>query len=249
MPRAPTSCSTRDPARDSPVDQLEGPAAAARELQREHLLSRRLPVADAGQRVRNVGVRSRGLGSERNKLALRVDFDRYTTGQRFLGLKSIVLDNLCRIGSFVAERVAMAFFDRVGAAGAARIVLPAVYQQRLPRRLRHRRSGRADFLARTLGENAGYLFSLPAIRAVLYGDYLGDDLASTSDGSSRRITSSNRTRSSTRRFATCFARSTTPMTECGGIGSISTRSAAVRQPTWRSRTSWPRTMASSATPR
>src|SRR5262245_3604986 len=38
--------------------------------------------------VRNVGIRSRGTGSRSGvKPGLRVDFDRYTTNQKFLGLK------------------------------------------------------------------------------------------------------------------------------------------------------------------
>src|SRR5262245_38550237 len=38
--------------------------------------------------VRNIGVRSRGTGSRSGvKPGLRVDFDRYTTNQKFLGLK------------------------------------------------------------------------------------------------------------------------------------------------------------------
>ena len=66
-------------------------------------------------RVRNAAVRSRG-GASRNpsKPALRIDFNRYTTGQRFLGLKSLVLDNLWQHGSFVAESTTMAFFERMG---------------------------------------------------------------------------------------------------------------------------------------
>src|SRR5689334_2854080 len=42
-----------------------------------------------GATVRNVGIRSRGTGSRNpTKPGLRVDFDRYTSGQTFLGLKS-----------------------------------------------------------------------------------------------------------------------------------------------------------------
>src|SRR5690349_4512489 len=48
-----------------------------------------------GVKVRNVGIRSRGLGSRNaTKLGLRVDFNRYTTGLKFEGLKAVVLDNL-----------------------------------------------------------------------------------------------------------------------------------------------------------
>ncbi len=43
-----------------------------------------------GQTVRNVGIRSRGLGSRSaTKPGLRVDFDRYSTGQQFLGLNRL----------------------------------------------------------------------------------------------------------------------------------------------------------------
>lgn len=68
-----------------------------------------------GQTVRNVGIRSRGLGSRSgNKPGLRVDFDRYSTDQTFLGLKSFVLDNLTQDKSGVRETVAMRFFTRLG---------------------------------------------------------------------------------------------------------------------------------------
>ena len=68
-----------------------------------------------GQTVRNVGIRSRGLGSRSGtKPGLRVDFDRYATDQTFLGLKSFVLDNLTQDASGVRETVAMRLFARLG---------------------------------------------------------------------------------------------------------------------------------------
>ena len=68
-----------------------------------------------GQTVRNVGIRSRGLGSRSaTKPGLRVDFDRYSGGQQFLGLKSFVLDNLTQDFSGIKEAVAMRFFARLG---------------------------------------------------------------------------------------------------------------------------------------
>lgn len=68
-----------------------------------------------GQTVRNVGIRSRGLGSRSStKPGLRVDFDRYSSGQQFLGLKSFVLDNLTQDKTGVRETVAMRFFTRLG---------------------------------------------------------------------------------------------------------------------------------------
>ena len=68
-----------------------------------------------GQTVRNVGIRSRGLGSRSaTKPGLRVDFDRYSSGQQFLGLKSLVLDNLTQDFSGIKETTAMRFFTRLG---------------------------------------------------------------------------------------------------------------------------------------
>ena len=68
-----------------------------------------------GQTVRGAGIRSRGLGSRRAaKPGLRVDFDRYSGGQQFLGLKSLVLDNLTQDFSGIKETAAMRFFTRLG---------------------------------------------------------------------------------------------------------------------------------------
>ena len=68
-----------------------------------------------GQTVRNVGIRSRGLGSRSStKPGLRVDFDRYSSGQQFLGLKSFVLDNLTQDNTGIKETAAMRFFARFG---------------------------------------------------------------------------------------------------------------------------------------
>jgi spore coat protein CotH len=68
-----------------------------------------------GLTVRNVGIRSRGLGSRSNvKPGLRVDMDRYAADQTFVGLKSFVLDNLVQDASMLKERLAMAFFRRMG---------------------------------------------------------------------------------------------------------------------------------------
>lgn len=68
-----------------------------------------------GQTVRNVGIRSRGLGSRSStKPGLRVDFDRYSDGQHFLGLKSFVLDNLTQDRTGIKETTAMRFMSRLG---------------------------------------------------------------------------------------------------------------------------------------
>ena len=68
-----------------------------------------------GQTVRNAGIRSRGRGSRSGtKPGLRVDFDRYASGQTFLGLKSFILDNLTQDPSGVHETVAAGFYARLG---------------------------------------------------------------------------------------------------------------------------------------
>ncbi len=68
-----------------------------------------------GTTVDNIGIRSRGLGSRSStKPGLRVDFDRYKDGQHFLGLKSLVLDNLTQDRTGIKETTAMRFFTRLG---------------------------------------------------------------------------------------------------------------------------------------
>jgi spore coat protein H len=70
-----------------------------------------------GQTVRNIGIRSRGTGSRSGvKPGLRVDFDRYTTDQKFLGLKSVILRNNTQDPSGMRERLGMALFKRMGLA-------------------------------------------------------------------------------------------------------------------------------------
>ena len=68
-----------------------------------------------GQTAFNVGIRSRGFGSRSGtKPGLRVDMDRYTLDQTFLGLKSFVLDNLTQDPSAIHETVTMKLFARLG---------------------------------------------------------------------------------------------------------------------------------------
>jgi spore coat protein CotH len=152
----------------------------SRDLQqlRSHYLENTYYVADfqwRNLRVRNVAIRSRGSAS-RNPLkpALRVDFNRYTTGQQFLGLKSLVLDNVWQDGSFVAESTAMAFFERMGQAASresfCRLYINNVYHGVYA----IVESVDADFVTRTTKETGGYLFSYQ-YHSLFYGEYLGDD--------------------------------------------------------------------------
>ncbi len=58
-------------------------------------------------RIENVGIRSRGLGSRNpDKPGLKVDFNEYVS-QDFLGLKSLVLDNLVQDAAMMSERLSL----------------------------------------------------------------------------------------------------------------------------------------------
>ena len=68
-----------------------------------------------GRVVRNAGIRVRGRTSRSGqKPGLHVDFGEYVSGQRFLGLKSLDLDNLWQDPSMLRERLAMHVFRRMG---------------------------------------------------------------------------------------------------------------------------------------
>lgn len=70
-----------------------------------------------GLRMRNTAVRSRGNGSRyQAKPGLELTFDHYASQQRFLGLRSLVLDNLVTDPSMIRESSAMALMRRVGVA-------------------------------------------------------------------------------------------------------------------------------------
>src|SRR5262245_1709585 len=140
-------------------------------------------------RVRNISVRSRGTGSRNEfKIGLQISFDKYTDGQRFLGLSSLVLKNEWQDPALLRERIAMAFYNRMGVAAPreswARVYVNNEYWgvygviEDLT----------ADFLTRAFGEPAssaargekgddksGYLFECHW-QDVWRGDYRGDDL-------------------------------------------------------------------------
>lgn len=109
--------------------------------------------------VRNVGIRSRGTASRNGiKPGLRVDFDRYSNGQTFLGLKSFVLRNNTTDATSMHERVSMIFFARMG------IPVPREAHTRLYVNGAYVglysivESIDKDFLSRTRNENEGYLY-------------------------------------------------------------------------------------------
>jgi spore coat protein CotH len=127
-------------------------------------------------RIRNAGVRSRG-GATRNgtKLGLRVDFDRYVAKQKFLGLKSVVLKNLWQDGSMMHEQLAMAFFARMGQPASRESFCRLYINNEFQGLYSIVESVDNDYLARTLGENEGHLYSYQ-LQEPFRGEYLGDDL-------------------------------------------------------------------------
>ena len=68
-----------------------------------------------GVKAYNAGIRSRGVGSRSGaKPGLKIDFNHYASGQSYLGLKALVLDNLVQDPSGVHEATSMWFFARLG---------------------------------------------------------------------------------------------------------------------------------------
>jgi spore coat protein CotH len=86
-------------------------------LKRNFQLDTRYPAnfTWAGTTVRDVAIRSRGFGSRNGtKPGLEIEFDRYRDGQRFAGLRSMVLDNHWQDPSMMRERISMLFYRRLG---------------------------------------------------------------------------------------------------------------------------------------
>jgi spore coat protein CotH len=128
-------------------------------------------------RVRNAAVRVRGRATRSAaKPSLRVDFDRYVTGQRFLGLRSLVLDNGLQDPSLMREPLAMAVFARMGLA-SSRESFCRLYINNVEHGLYTIVEAiEPEFLTRTLQDAGGYLFEYH-YPGRYYGEDLGDDLS------------------------------------------------------------------------
>lgn len=130
--------------------------------------------------VRNVGIRSRGNGSRSGfKPGLRVDIDRYSSTQKFLGLKSFVLRNNTQDPSQLHEFLSMMFFRRLGLVAPreafARLFVNNVYSGLYT----IVESVDKSFLTRHYGENDGYLYDYdyPADAAPFYFEDRGTNPA------------------------------------------------------------------------
>jgi spore coat protein CotH len=145
-------------------------------------------------KVRNAGCRSRGWGSRNPvKPGLDIEFDRYVTGQRFLGLSSVVLDNLWQDPSMLKERLSMRLFRRMG------VPAPRESHVRLFVGSARQFAGLyavvepvdRPLLEREFGESDGYLYEFR------WNDvYLFEDLGSDLDAYAARFTARTRQRES-----------------------------------------------------
>lgn len=136
-----------------------------------------------GQTVRNVGIRSRGMGSRSaTKPGLRVDFDRYSTSQTWLGLKSLILDNLTQDPTGIKESVTMRLFNRMGIPASRESFTRLYVNNELIGLYTIVESVDKDLLARVYGEvngniqNDGYLFEYNYILGSPWRlEYLGSE--------------------------------------------------------------------------
>jgi spore coat protein CotH len=129
-----------------------------------------------GLRARNVGIRSRGLGSRSGvKPGLEVNFAHYSSRGQFLGLRALVLDNLTTDPSMIRERVSMAFLRRYG--------VPAPREVHAELFVNGQYFGvyaivepiDAVFVQRALGENSGALYEYHWLQPY-FATFLGEDL-------------------------------------------------------------------------
>ena len=130
-----------------------------------------------GIRVRNVGVRVRGLATRsRIKPGLRIDFNRYVGEQAFLGMAALILDNALKDPSMIRERTSMVLIKRMGQPAPresfGRVYINGVYEglYALVEAID------STFLAREIGDGLGYLFEHKFANG-FYGEYLGEDYA------------------------------------------------------------------------
>ena len=125
-------------------------------------------------RVRNVGIRSRGLGSRNGtKLGLRVDMARYTTGQTLAGLSTIVLDNLWQDDAMIRERLAFTIFERVGLAAPRESFCRLFINNEDQGLYAITEEIDGDFARRVTGETDGTVFEYHYLRDWRFDD-LGD---------------------------------------------------------------------------
>lgn len=126
--------------------------------------------------VQNVGVRSRGTGSRSGvKPALKIDIGRYVRGQRFLGLRSLILRNLLQDPSMVREHVTFALQRRMGLPAPRTVFVRLFVNQLYSGLYELAEDVDEEFLDRLYGEHDGYLYEYAWI-SPYYFDDLGPGL-------------------------------------------------------------------------
>lgn len=128
-------------------------------------------------KVRNVGIRSRGLGSRNGtKIGLRVDMNRYTGGQTLAGLSTIVLDNLWQDDAMIRERLAFTMFERVGLVAPRESFCRLFINNEYQGLYAITEEIDADFVRRVTGETDATVFEYHYVR-----DWRFDDLGELSN--------------------------------------------------------------------
>jgi len=135
-----------------------------------------------GSTAHNAAIRSRGVASRSGvKPALRLDFNHYASQQSFLGLKSLVLDNLVEDASGVHEPASMWFFARLGIPAPREVHIMLYVNGEYYGVYAAVESVDKTMLARVLGneasgdQNDGYLYEFNKVEE-WWLSYLGPDL-------------------------------------------------------------------------
>jgi spore coat protein H len=130
---------------------------------------------------RNIAIRSRGTGSRSGvKPGLRVDFNYYSAGQTFLGLKSLVLRNNTQDPSNLRERIGMLFFRRMGLKAEREAHARLFINNNYAGLYTLVESIDKNFLKDNFGENDGHLYEYKfdnSAETPFNFSYLGDDPA------------------------------------------------------------------------
>lgn len=130
-----------------------------------------------GLTARNVGIRSRGLGSRSGtKPGLRVDFNLYTRDQTLLGLTSVVLRNNTQDPSSLHERLSMQLFSSMGLPASRTAHTKLIVNDEYVGLYLIVESVDRRFLSRHFGEDGGYLYKYEW-NSPYYFDYKGADTA------------------------------------------------------------------------
>lgn len=130
-----------------------------------------------GQSWGQVGIRSRGRGTRTPlKPALRVDFSRFVSSQRFQGMKNLAFENLEQDPPMLREFLSMALFRKAGVAAPREVFIHLyVNDQDMGLHLAMEYYDKS-FLKRALGEDGGDLYEYSWIDYWNWWPRGGDDL-------------------------------------------------------------------------